>query len=160
MNVSRFLLLSFLSLALGYASPALFAQGSVAPDGQFGLTVDNGGFGIAYAFSPSLQFHTGFGVSLGDSPTTIFVAPSLKFLFEGPINPYLIGGVQYASVEGQDDADMFVRVGAGIDYYFNEHLGIYGHVTLFRYQASPEPTTVDFGVAVDGDGRIGVEWFF
>lgn len=53
-----------------------------------------------------------------------------------------------------------VRAGAGIDYYFNAHLGIYGHGTLFRYQGSPEPTTVGFGVAVDGDRRIGVEWFF
>lgn len=135
------------------------AQGSTPPDGQFGLFADNGGFGFGYAFSPNFQFNTGFNFSIGDSRTWVEISPSVKYLFDGTVNPYLIGGVQVTSYEGQAGPDVYFRAGFGLEHYFSQHFGVYGHVTLLRYRAEPSPTAFDIGVAVDGDGRVGVEWF-
>ena len=152
----RLVMLALLPAAFVLFTTPSFSQGSVAPDGQFGIWASTGGLGIAYAISPSIQIGTGFGFVTGDNPTAISVSPYVKFLFEGDVNPYIIAGLGVASVENSDTQTSLLA-GFGLDYYINPSVGFFAHVTVLDVGLAPEGSATNYGLSASG--TAGVEWY-
>jgi len=152
---------------------------TMAPDGQFGVGFNNRGGHIQYALGPA--FHIGLNLNLDFQKDSSFsetyynFGPYAKFLFEGPvINPYIWGGVGLiqpntgsikvtTDANGKTikadlpDAELRIILAAGAEYFFNQNVGVYGHVNLLDTKLSPAPSTVGFGLQ---GGTAGLEFFF
>lgn len=139
------------------SSSAARAQGSMAPSSQLGIGVNTGGMSIQYAISPAM--HIGFGASLGlvsdtsGSVTRYGFGPYARFLFEGPINPFIEAGVSFADV-GSTAIGLFGTF--GLEYFVNRNVGLFAATTIIEFQLSPRVVT-SFGIQ---SGRAGAEWFF
>jgi hypothetical protein len=164
------------------AAPAAHSQVVVdknrsyfSPDQQFGFGVNNKGGTIQYALGPA--FHLGINLALdfykneSRSETYYDFGPYAKFLFSGDvIKPYVYAGlglIQPSSGKvlvsndtlGVDLPESEVRIylAAGAEHFFNQNVGIYGHVNLVDAKLSPTPSTTDFGLQ---GATVGVEFFF
>lgn len=146
-----------------------------SPDQQFGFGVNNKGGHIQYALGPA--FHLGLNLALdfqknsSSSNTFYDFGPYAKFLFSGDvIKPYIYAGlgvIQPSSgkaVVSQDtievnlpDPEIRIILAVGAEHFFNQNVGIYGHVNLVDAKLSPTPSTTDFGLQ---GATAGVEFFF
>ena len=177
-----FALLAVIAIGLS-ASQAAHAQAVVdknrsyfSPDQQFGFGVNNRGGTIQYALGPA--FHIGLNLALdfykdsAHSETFYDFGPYAKFSFSGDvIKPYLYAGlglVQPAtgkvtiaqsgnSTVDLPDAEVRVYAAFGAEHFFNQNVGIYGHINLVDAKLSPSPSTTDFGLQ---GATVGVEFFF
>lgn len=172
---SRLLSIAAVVLMLLVGSSALFAQGSIAPNGQFGIGVNTSGFQLQYAASPALQFGL-LAMLRGTSQDSISatqygIAPYVRFLLEGTVNPFFEAGFVYSSIWdnpfSEDDARSSLFLAFGLEYFITQNVGVFGHVSLFRMQLGrttevasisiEEPSTTQFGLF---DPSLGVEWYF
>jgi hypothetical protein len=156
-----------------------------SPDQQFGFGVNNSGMTIQYAIGPA--FHLGLNLNLdftakqSTSETTYDFGPYAKFLFNGDvIKPYAmaaLGIIQRNSgsfnlLKSTDtsnfqvsadlpDPEIVVYLAFGAEHFFNQNVGIYGHVNLVKAQLAPntdeQPATTQIGLQ---GGIVGVEFFF
>jgi hypothetical protein len=172
------------------AAPTAHSQMSVdknrsyfSPDQQFGFGVNNRGGHIQFALGPA--FHLGLNLALdfqkdsARSETYYDFGPYAKFLFSGDvIKPYAYGalGVVQRStgsanlfLNGSDtntvdvnlpDPEIRLYLAFGAEHFFNQNVGIYGHVNLLNSLlaggARPQPT-LDVGLL---GAAAGVEFFF
>ncbi len=156
-----------------------------SPDQQFGFGVNNGGMTIQYALGPA--FHLGLNLNLdfqsksSTSETTYDFGPYAKFLFNGDvIKPYAmaaLGVIQrnsgsfnvnkatdttgFSISADLPDPEIVVYLAFGAEHFFNQNVGIYGHVNLVKAQLAPntdaQPATTSIGLQ---GGIVGVEFFF
>jgi len=146
-----------------------------SPDQQFGFGVNNRGGHIQYALGPA--FHLGLNLSLdlykdsSRSETYYDFGPYAKFLFSGDvIKPYAYAGVGVIqrnsgkATVSQDtinvqlpDPEIRIVLAFGAEHFFNQNVGIYGHVNLVDAKLSPAPSTTNFGLQ---GAAVGVEFFF
>jgi len=151
----------------------------VSPDGQFGVGFNNRGGHIQYALGPA--FHLGLNLNLDFQKDSSFsetyynFGPYAKFLFSGGVvKPYAWAGLgviqpNTGSIEVTKDAEgrtiqaelpdaqLRVVMAVGAEHFFNENIGIYGHVNLIDAKLSPEPSTLGLGLQ---GGTAGLEFFF
>ena len=164
------------------ATPSAHAQMTVdknrsyfSPDQQFGFGVNNKGGHIQFALGPA--FHLGLNLALdfykdsARSATYYDFGPYAKFLFNGDvIKPYAyasVGVLQRNSGKAtvsQDtinvqlpDPEIRIILAFGAEHFFNQNVGIYGHVNLVDAKLAPTPSTTDFGLQ---GATAGVEFFF
>lgn len=150
-----------------------------SPDQQFGFGVNNAGGHIQYALGPAfhlgLNLHVDFQKHDTLSGTSYDFGPYAKFLFSGDvIKPYAMASVGIIkpntgsfNVNRQEGTNLItsdlpeteVRVvlSAGAEHFFNQNVGVYGHVNLLDATVSPSPSTVGFGLQ---GGVAGIEFFF
>jgi hypothetical protein len=155
-----------------------------SPDNQFGIGFNNKGGTIQYALGPA--FHLGINLALdfykdsAHSGTFYDFGPYAKFLFSGNvIKPYAyaaLGLVQPETGKASlnktttdsagrvitvDLPDMEVRIylAFGAEHFFDQNVGIYGHVNLVNALVSGggRPATTEFGLQ---GATVGVEFFF
>jgi hypothetical protein len=148
-----------------------------SPDQQFGFGVNNVGGHIQYALGPA--FHIGLNLHLDFrkrdtlSETAYDFGPYAKFIFSGDVvKPYVeasLGIIQPNSGKfdinktGQTvtadlpDTELRLILAFGAEHFFNQNVGIYGHVNLLDALISPSPSTIGFGLQ---GGVAGVEFFF
>jgi len=154
-----------------------------SPDQQFGIGFNTRGGTIQFAMGPA--FHLGLNLALdfykdsAHSNSYYDFGPYAKFLFNGNlVHPYLyaaVGVVQpntgTANVFLNDslgkpvevnlpDPEIRLYFAAGAEHFFNQNVGIYGHVNLVNALLSGGPgktSTVDFGLQ---GAAVGVEFFF
>ena len=185
MRISNILTLAAAAVALLSAAPAT-AQMSVdknrsyfSPDSQFGIGFNNRGGHLQYALGPA--FHIGLNLNLDFQKDSSFsetyynFGPYAKFLFSGDvIKPYAWAGFGLVQpntgsiavtkdANGNDvkvdlpDAQLRITLAFGAEHFFNQNVGVYGHVNLLDAKLSPEPSTVGFGLQ---GGTAGLEFFF
>lgn len=155
-----------------------------SPDKSFGFGVNNAGLHIQYAMNEA--FHFGLNLNLdfqanqSTSGEAYSFGPYAKYIFAGDvIKPYIYGALGLVKpntgrfdvnlqddANGQTDPGVDVRlpdpeirtyVAAGGEYFFNQNVGVYGHVNLVDAKLGPEPITAEFGLR---GGVVGVEFFF
>jgi len=147
-----------------------------SPDQQFGIGFNNKGGTIQYALGPA--FHIGLNLAIdfqkdsARSDAYYDFGPYAKFIFSGDvIKPYLmahVGLVQANTgkfVISKDDpskielpeAEVRIVLAAGAEHFFNQNVGVYGHINLVDAKLSPSPSTTSFGLQGAG---VGVEFFF
>jgi hypothetical protein len=148
-----------------------------SPDGQFGFGVNNAGMHIQYAIGPA--FHVGVNLALdfykdsAHSATFYDFGPYVKFLFSGDvIKPYAYaalglvqpstGKVLFEKATGTTTVDLpkaetRIYLAIGGEHFFNQNVGVYGHVNLVDAKLSPSPSTTDFGLQ---GAKAGIEFFF
>jgi|GEM_PF-1066858 len=180
-------LAAVVSIGLGAASSASAQmvvdknRSYFSPDQQFGIGFNNRGGHIQYALGPA--FHLGLNLNLDFQKDSSFsetyynFGPYAKFLFSGDvIKPYAyaaLGVIQpnTGSIQVTTDPnnpDKYVKVDLpdpqlrvilafGGEHFFNQNVGIYGHVNLVDAGLSPSPSTVGFGLQ---GATAGVEFFF
>jgi len=169
--------------AFGFgAAPSAHAQAVIdknrsyfSPDQQFGFGVNNKGGTIQYALGPA--FHIGLNLALdfykdsSRSDTYYDFGPYVKFLFSGDvIKPYAYAGLGVVQANtgsvsiSQDtlgaelpDAQIRLYLAVGAEHFFNQNVGIYGHLNLVDAKLSPSPSTTSFGLQ---GATVGVEFFF
>ena len=150
-----------------------------SPDQQFGIGFNNRGGHIQYALGPA--FHIGLNLNLDFQKDSSFsetyynFGPYAKFLFSGDvIKPYAWAGVGLiqpntgsiaVSRDSSNnlvkadlpDAQLRITLAFGAEHFFNQNVGVYGHVNLLDAKLSPDPSTVGFGLQ---GGTAGIEFFF
>ncbi len=145
-----------------------------APDGQFGIGFNNHGAHIQYSFGAAL--HLGLSLNLDFhreqdlSDSRLHYGPYVKFLTSDDVlRMYALAGLTVlkpyynrASTDGvvklvipQPEVRLPMSIGA--EHFFNQHVGVYGHVDLIDAKLEPEPVTTGFGLQ---GGTAGVEFFF
>jgi hypothetical protein len=176
-----------LLLTVGTASAQLAVDKNrswASPDRQFGFGINDRGLHVQYALGPA--FHLGVNMALdfykdsARSDTYYDFGPYVKFLFSGGvINPYAWAGIgivqpntgsaEYIrhpeSGTGEvkvdlPDAEFRLYAAFGGEHFFNENVGVYGHVNLLNALVAGGETDE---VEVDGGllgGTVGVEFFF
>ena len=161
-----------LSVLFALSSVTASAQDSPIPENQIGLFITNEGLGILYADESGFQYRFGLGLWLGDPPRSFSLIAEGKLLFEGDINPYIIGGAKVTYVEQDpEEIDVDLRIGFGLEYFPAYNFGVYAHMMLFRYRialtdqgsssSDPDVTeTLSYGINVENGGVAGVEVFF
>ena len=176
------LIVAFSAVPASYAQMTVDKNRSYfSPDQQFGFGINNSGMHIQYALGPA--FHLGLNLNLdfmsgsSTSETAYNFGPYAKFLFSGDvIKPYLYGAVgviqpnsgQFDILKGSDgtgstvvaelpDTEIRTYLALGGEHYFNQNVGIYGHVNLLDAKFSPDPAVVKAGLR---GGVVGVEFFF
>jgi hypothetical protein len=55
------------------------------------------------------------------------------------------------------DTELRLILAAGAEHFFNQNVGIYGHINLLDALITPSPSTIGFGLQ---GGVAGVEFFF
>jgi len=164
MSLSRlFSALVAIMLLTGCAT-AVAQPGAVAPSGQFGLSVGGsasfGGIGAQYAINPSIILGARLflqNISSGGNSTTSYgINPYGRFLFEGPINPYIEVGLSTGKSPTTGISNSDLLVGGGLEYFASRNIGIYVGTTVFDLEFDPGSATAFgfFGVSV------GAEWYF
>ncbi len=169
-----------IAIGLGAASTAS-AQMTVdknrsyfSPDQQFGIGFNNRGGHIQYALGPA--FHLGLNLALdfykdsARSETYYDFGPYAKFIFSGNvIKPYAYaalgvvqpntGSVTLGSTTEVNLPDPQIRLylALGAEHFFDQNVGIYGHVNLVDAKLSPSPSSTQFGLQ---GAAVGVEFFF
>jgi hypothetical protein len=150
-----------------------------SPDQQFGIGFNNRGGHIQYALGPA--FHIGLNLNLDFQKDSSFsetyynFGPYAKFLFSGDvIKPYAWAGfgliqpntgsiavttdAQGRTVKADlPDAQLRITLAFGAEHFFNQNVGVYGHVNLVDAKLSPDPSTLGFGLQ---GGTAGIEFFF
>jgi hypothetical protein len=150
-----------------------------SPDQQFGVGFNNRGGHIQYALGPA--FHIGLNLNLDFQKDSSFsetyynFGPYAKFLFSGDVvKPYAWAGLgliqpNTGSIAVRTDstgktvkadlpdAQMRIIIALGAEHFFNQNVGVYGHVNLIDAKLSPSPSTVGFGLQ---GGTAGLEFFF
>ncbi|MEP7219701.1 MAG: hypothetical protein ABI876_12335 [Bacteroidota bacterium] len=145
-----------------------------SPDQQFGIGFNSKGGTIQYALGPA--FHIGLNLNLdfhkdsAASNTYYNFGPYAKFIFSGDvIKPYVYaalglvqpntGSATVGSTTAVDlpKAEVRIILAAGAEHFFNQNVGIYGHVNLVDAKLSPTPSTTEFGLQ---GAAVGVEFFF
>ena len=150
-----------------------------SPDQQFGVGFNNRGGHVQYALGPA--FHIGLNLNLDFQKDSSFsetyynFGPYAKFLFSGDVvKPYAWAGLgliqpntgsigvttdSTGKVVKADlpDAQMRIIIALGAEHFFNQNVGVYGHVNLLDTKLSPSPSTVGFGLQ---GGTAGLEFFF
>jgi hypothetical protein len=147
-----------------------------SPDQQFGFGVNNVGGHIQYALGPA--FHLGLNLRLDFkkrdtlSETAYDFGPYAKFIFSGDVvKPYVeasLGIIQPnsgsfdisrtgTSSVNLPDTELRLILAFGAEHFFNQNVGVYGHVNLLDAMLSPSPSTVGFGLQ---GGVAGIEFFF
>ena len=150
-----------------------------SPDQQFGIGFNNRGGHIQYALGPA--FHIGLNLNLDFQKDSSFsetyynFGPYAKFMFSGDvIKPYAWAGVGLiqpntgsiaVSRDSSNnlvkadlpDAQLRITLAFGAEHFFNQNVGVYGHVNLVDAKLSPSPST--FGLGLQG-GTAGLEFFF
>lgn len=152
-----------------------------SPESQFGIGFNNRGGHIQYALGPAV--HIGLNLNLDFQKDSSFsetyynFGPYAKFLFSGDvIKPYVWAGFgliqpntgSIAVTADPDntgkfikadlpDAQLRITLAFGAEHFFNQNVGVYGHVNLLDTKLSPEPSTVGFGLQ---GGTAGLEFFF
>jgi hypothetical protein len=150
-----------------------------SPDQQFGVGFNNRGGHIQYALGPA--FHIGLNLNLDFQKDSSFsetyynFGPYAKFLFSGDVvKPYAWAGLGLIQpntgsiavtkdASGKTikadlpDAQMRIILALGAEHFFNQNVGVYGHVNLLDTKLSPSPSTVGFGLQ---GGTAGLEFFF
>lgn len=158
-----------------------------SPDQQWGFGVNNRGFHVQYAMGPA--FHIGLNLALdlykdsARSETFYNFGPYAKFIFSGEVvKPYIwaaLGVIQANTgrfVVDQDpsvdvklpDPEIRAYLAFGAEHFFNQNVGIYGHVNLLEALLAGEKTIFEReGAAANAELRIGllggtagVEFFF
>lgn len=155
-----------------------------SPASQFGFGINDHGLHVQYAFGHAV--HVGLNLALdfykdsARSETYYDFGPYAKFLFSGGvIHPYawlglgLVqpntgsasytrnpeGGTGNVDVE-LPDMEMRMYAALGGEYFFNESVGVYGHVNLLNALLAGGENDE---VVVDGGllgGTVGIEFFF
>jgi hypothetical protein len=161
-------LLSFAAIValvlVGTAS--LHAQGSIAPSSQLGIGVNTSGITLQYAISPSVQvgaLATLLGVSSdGNSATYFGLAPYVRFLLEGTVNPIFDVGAEFTKDPGlaigdTNNTSTALFASFGLEYFINRNVGVFATAQLLYFQLDPSPTVVNFGYFRP---RAGIEWYF
>ena len=152
----RLFMVGLLPAAFVLWTTPLLAQESVAPDGQFGIQAGTHGLGAQYALSPGLHLGSTIGVLFGDVQTDINLGPYVKFLLEGEINPMFKVGADLTLPEvGDSQVDIWAAF--GLEYFVTSNVGVFGCVDIFRYRASPDPTSITVGLF--SSGHVGIEMF-
>jgi len=148
-----------------------------SPDQQFGFGVNNSGLHIQYAMGPA--FHIGLNLNLdfqsgnSTSETAYNFGPYAKFLFSGDvIKPYAMASVgviqpnsgRFDYLKDGDTvtvalpkSEFRLYLALGGEHFFNQNVGVYGHVNLLDAKLSPSPSVVKAGLR---GGVVGVEFFF
>jgi len=150
-----------------------------SPDQQFGIGFNNRGGHIQYALGPA--FHIGLNLNLDFQKDSAFsetyynFGPFAKFLFSGDVvKPYAWAGLGVIQPNTGSigvtrdssgntvkadlpDAQMRIILAFGAEHFFNQNVGVYGHVNLLDAKLSPDPSTVGFGLQ---GGTAGIEFFF
>ena len=150
-----------------------------SPDQQFGVGFNNRGGHIQYALGPA--FHIGLNLNLDFQKDSSFsetyynFGPYAKFLFSGDvIKPYAWAGFGLiqpntgsigvtTDSSGRTvkadlpDAQLRITLAFGAEHFFNQNVGVYGHVNLVDAKLSPDPSTLGFGLQ---GGTAGIEFFF
>lgn len=173
---SRLLSIAAVAVMMIVGAGSLLAQGSIAPNQQFGIGVNTGGFQLQYALSPGLQIGLSTTIASASqdsiSATGYGVAPYVRFLLEGKVNPFFEAGFEYAKissdnflVEGTSTSTIFVAF--GLEYFVNPNFGIFAHGSLFNLQLASDvevlgttveqPSVVAFGFF---EPVAGIEWYF
>jgi hypothetical protein len=173
---SRLLSVAAVVMMMLIGSGALRAQGSIAPNQQFGIGVNTEGFQLQYALSPGLQIGLSTVIASASqdsiSATGYGFAPYVRFLLEGKVNPYLEAGFAYAKlssdnflIEGTSTSTIFLSF--GLEYFINPNVGIFAHGSLFNFQLAhdtdfngttvSEPSVASFGFF---SPTAGLEWYF
>jgi hypothetical protein len=96
---------------------------------------------------------TGFGTQLNVMRTNTFTGNFKVPAFTGPIQVYgLLGfGLQNAALKhGDDKTEWAMRVGGGGNFFFTDHIGIYGEVTYLK----PFGALADFGTVPIAFGAV------
>ncbi|HVK37433.1 MAG TPA: hypothetical protein VNA88_02790 [Candidatus Kapabacteria bacterium] len=173
---SRLLSIAAVAVMMIVGAGSALAQGSVAPNQQFGIGINTGGIQLQYALSPGLQIGLTTTIAAASqdsiSATGYGLAPYVRFLLEGKVNPYFEAGFQYAKlssdnflVEGVSTSTIFVAF--GLEYFINPNVGLFAHGSLFNFQLGrdievgtttvEEPSVVAFGFF---SPVAGLEWYF
>jgi len=152
-----------------------------SPDQQFGVGFNNRGGHIQYALGPA--FHIGLNLNLDFQKDSSFsetyynFGPYAKFLFSGDVvKPYAWAGLGLIQpntgsikvTKNPSDTTKFIKadlpdaqlriiIALGAEHFFNQNVGVYGHVNLLDTKLSPAPSTVGFGLQ---GGTAGLEFFF
>ena len=150
-----------------------------SPDQQFGIGFNNRGGHIQYALGPA--FHIGLNLNLDFQKDSSFsesyynFGPYAKYLFSGDVvKPYVWAGLGLiqpntgsigvtTDASGKTvkanlpDAQMRITLALGAEHFFNQNVGVYGHVNLLDAKLSPAPSTLGFGLQ---GGTAGLEFFF
>jgi Outer membrane protein beta-barrel domain len=77
----------------------------------------------------------GQGAQLNVAQTNTFTGNAKVFVFTGPIQPYAILGfglMNAALKHGPDKTEAALRVGGGSNFFFTDHIGIYGEITYLK----------------------------
>jgi len=96
---------------------------------------------------------TGFGTQANVLRTNTFTGNVKVPIFTGPIQPYgLLGiGLQNADLKhGDDKTEFALRVGGGANFFFTDHIGIYGEVVYLK----PFGSLDDYGTVPIAFGGI------
>ena len=153
-----------------------------SPDQQFGFGVNNAGLHVQYAMGPA--FHLGLNLNMdftsgqSTSETAYDFGPYAKFIFSGDVvKPYAMASVGLVQPgtgkfdvlkRGGDttgfradaqlpDTQFKIYLSFGGEHFFNQNVGVYGHVNLVEAKLSPDPSLVQAGLR---GGVVGVEFFF
>jgi len=151
-----------------------------SPDQQFGFGINNAGLHVQYAMGPAFQIglnlNLDFQTGQSTSSTAYNFGPYAKFLFSGDvIKPYAMasvgvikpntgsanvikgeGGIDSVSVMlPETEARVYLALGG--EHYFNQNVGVYGHVNLVDAKLSPSPSVTKLGLR---GGVVGIEFFF
>jgi hypothetical protein len=165
---SRLLSLAAVVVVLLAGSTALYAQaGGMAASSQFGIGVNTEGLSIQYALSPGL--HIGLMATLasqtsdGASATNYGIAPYVRFLLEGTVNPFFEAGLALQRLESGSGltavsgTETSIFATFGLEYFITRNAGVFAAAQLLNLQVDPSPTVTTFGYFRP---RVGVEWFF
>jgi hypothetical protein len=159
-------------------------RAAASPAAQFGFGINDRGLHVQYAIGHAV--HVGLNLALdfykdsAHSETYYDFGPYVKFLFSGGvIAPY--GWVGFGIVQPKTgsatytrnpeegtgtvdvalpDAELRMYAAIGGEHFFNENVGVYGHVNLLDAMLAGgenDEVTVDGGLL---GGTVGVEFFF
>ena len=168
MKMTKLLSSTLLLGALLFGASKASAQGGIAPSKQLGIGVFAGGesgASIQYAFSPAFQLGLGVGISGasrdGNSSTDYLTDLYGRFVFEGVVNPLIQVGFRRGSTDNTvggvttTTTSNSVYGGAGLEYFFNRNVGVFGVIDILAINFDPSVTTYGFNT-----GRLGLEWYF
>ncbi len=179
-STKLFALAALIAIGLSAASTA-HAQAVVdknrsyfSPEQQFGIGFNNRGGHIQYALGPA--FHIGLNLALdfykdsARSDTYYDFGPYAKFIFSGDvIKPYVYGALGViqpntgsVTIGNNTEVDLpdpqiRIQLALGAEHFFNQNVGVYGHVNLVDAKLSPDPSTTSFGLQ---GAAVGIEFFF
>jgi len=176
--MKRFLIALVPVMLLVLGTDAMAQKGMVAPESQFGIGVNTAGASVQYAFTPSVQ--AGLLVAIASnstdagSQTGLSFNPYVRFLFEGPVNPFLEAGVSIESSTTSPDGGTESSTSRtalfadfGLEFFVTRNVGLFGSVQLLNLDLSS--STKVGGVSTDAlkettvgivGGRAGVEYYF
>jgi opacity protein-like surface antigen len=128
---------------------------------NWGASLSSGGpvgFELDFSYSPNFfgVSDSGSGVSfLGDGNVTTLTGNLRIAASGGPVRPYAVGGVGLIRAKVDDPAQFFSKpstsdfgmdVGAGLDGFFSDSVGIRGDIRYFRSFQKDDSSAVDLSL--------------